>query len=120
MKSLWNRRARWVFAAAGSLALCAAHAQSPQEGNRPLEPDAAMLGKTEAILDYCTKADPGSVAKRQAQLKHLVQGASKETLARVRGSGAYKKAHDMTADFAGKVDEHNVKRLCSETVATNK
>jgi len=120
MKRRLGRAAQWVIAAAGSLVGSIALAQLPQGGGKPSTPDARALGLTDAMLDYCAKADPDSVAKRREQLRQLVRGASKETLVRVRRSDEYKRAHDGMVDFVGKVDEHNAKRLCAEPLAINK
>lgn len=83
-------------------------------------PDAKALGMTEAILSYCANADPSAAVKYQERVKLLVQGASEETLAEVRKSDEYRQAHDSVADLVGKVDEHNAKRACSESLAENK
>src|SRR5207237_9354615 len=55
-------------------------------GSEPLSP--RMLGMTEAVFDYCAKADPKGAAKVHARLKRLVQGGGREGLAGVRTSDA--------------------------------
>jgi hypothetical protein len=79
--------------------------------------NARSLGITEAVVEYCSKADPSAEAKYQARVKRLVQGASKEALAKLRRSTEYRQAHDSEAEFIGKVDQHNVSRACSESPA---
>jgi hypothetical protein len=76
-----------------------------------------MLGTTEALLDYCTKADPKGAAKVRARLKEMVKGASSETLAQARKSDEYRKARSAMEDFAAKIDPHNASRACSGPVA---
>jgi hypothetical protein len=86
----------------------------------PQTPDARALGITEAMLDYCAKAYPSSAVKFQYQITRLTQGASAETLAKVRGSKEYHRAHDAEGDFVGKVDPHNAKRVCSKPLVAPK
>ena len=83
--------------------------------SEPVNP--RMLGMTEAMFEYCAKADPKGAAKVHARLKRLVQGASKETLAAVRKSDEYRKARGSVEDFVAKVDERNVSRVCSGPLA---
>jgi hypothetical protein len=79
--------------------------------------NARTLGITEAVLDYCAKADPTDAAKVHARLKQLVRGATKESLAAARKSDEYLKARSSMEDFVSKVDERNAHRLCSESAA---
>lgn len=83
-------------------------------------PDARALGTTEAILNYCTKADPADADKYQARDKLLIGKASQEDLDELRNSDEYRQAYDSVADFVAKVDEHNAKRVCSESVDQRK
>jgi len=83
-------------------------------------PDPHALGMTEAVFDYCAKADPKGAAKVRARLKRLVQGASRETLAKVRKSDEYRKARSSVEDFVAKVDERNASRVCSGPLAASK
>ena len=82
--------------------------------------DARTLGIAEAVLDYCAKNDPTGGAKVRARLKQLVQGASKEALAKARKSAEYRSAHDSEVDFLSKVDPHNAHRLCSGPAVATK
>ncbi len=86
--------------------------------SEPLNP--RMLGMTEAVFDYCAKADPKGAAKVHARLKRLVQGASREALAEVRKSDEYRKARSSVEDFVAKVDERNASRVCSGPLAASK
>jgi hypothetical protein len=79
--------------------------------SEPLNP--RMLGMTEAMFEYCAKADPKGAVKVHARLKRLVQGASQETLAEVRKSDEYRKARSSVENFVAKVDARNASRVCS-------
>jgi hypothetical protein len=83
-------------------------------------PDPRALGMTEAVFDYCAKADPKGAAKVFARLKRLTQGASTETLAEVRKSDQYRKARSSVDDFVAKVNERNASRVCSGPLAAGK
>jgi len=78
--------------------------------------NAAVLGKTEALLTYCLKAYPGSADTYRRQVTRITQGASEQALISVRNSMEYRRAHADVEDFVGKVDARNVKRMCSESV----
>src|SRR2546421_12028027 len=53
--------------------------------SEPLSP--RMLGMTEAVFDYCAKADPKGAAKVHARLKRLVQGGDRGKVRKVRQRG---------------------------------
>ena len=76
--------------------------------------DAKALGTTEALLGYCLKADPGSVDAIRQRAARIRDGASDQAIARARNSAQYREAEVALKDFVGKVDPHNVKRICSE------
>ncbi len=108
---------RTVFIAVAALAWSGASAagQSAAHG-----PDPRELGKTEAVLDYCAKADPQDAGKIHARLTQLLKGASKESIAEARQSQEYQKARRSEEDFLAKVDEHNATHVCSQHVAAAK
>jgi hypothetical protein len=81
---------------------------------------AQALGITEGVLNYCGSIDPAAAAKLRERIKQLVRGASEQQLADVRHSDEYRRAYDSVVDFVGKVDEHNAKRICSESPAERK
>ena len=83
-------------------------------------PDPKALGVTEALLDYCAKAYPESAVKFQYEITRLTHGASAETLAAVRSSEPYRRAHDAESDFVSKVDPRNAKRTCSRPLVARK
>ena len=83
-------------------------------------PDPKALGLTEALLDYCAKAYPESAVKFQYEITRLTQGASAQTLAQVRNSEPYRRAHDAESDFVSRVDPRNAKRTCSRPLVARK
>jgi hypothetical protein len=81
------------------------------------KPDPKVLATAEAIIAYCAKAEPSSVAKYQHSIQTITRGASDETLAKVRKSDAYLQAHASVDEFLAKVDEHNAPKVCSRSLA---
>jgi hypothetical protein len=75
------------------------------------------LGVAEAMLRFCGRVDHAAEPKLKENVKLMVQGASSETLARIRRSEDYRSAQRSVSAFADKIDEHNVKRFCSESPA---
>ena len=56
----------------------------------------------------------GELRWEQARAKYLEDlGAWNAAPANVRKSDAYQKAHQSVDDFVGKVDEHNVGKVCT-------
>jgi hypothetical protein len=102
------------------LVLCGTVALAQLALADPAAPDAKALGISEAVLSYCARVVPSVAAKYQERVKRVAQGASAATLAKVRNSDEYRKAHASVDDFVGKVDEHNAKVVCSESVAQSK
>jgi hypothetical protein len=83
-------------------------------------PDPHALGVNESLLSYCSKAVPATAAGYKQKIRQLVQGASEETLSRVRASGAYQQARASMEDFVTRVDEHNAKRMCTNGLAARR
>jgi hypothetical protein len=77
--------------------------------------NAQALGVTESVLQYCGALDPAAAARLREKIKQIIGGASNQQLAKVRGSDEYRRAYDSVVDFIGKVDEHNARRVCSES-----
>lgn len=75
------------------------------------------LGIAEAKVRFCGRVAPAAEPKLKEKVKLLVQGASRETLDRIRRSEDYHKAHESVDAFAAKIDEHNYQRFCSESPA---
>ena len=97
---------------------CLSQTETEQTGTEA--PDARALGTTEAILNYCTQADPADADKYRAQQKLLTAGASPEELDKLRNSDEYRQAYDSMTGFTDKVDKRNAKRVCSESVNQRK
>lgn len=99
------------------LALSAWPAQVPADEPAP---NAHAIGIAESMLKYCARVDADAATKLRDKVKTLEQGASRDQLATLRSSDEYRKAFDSVTYFTGKVDEHNAKRLCNESLAANK
>ncbi len=118
MTTLWNGSVRlkrlptWLACAWLAVPLLV-HADTPS-----VNPHA--LGTVESILNYCARLDPAAAVKLREQVKQLAQGASDRQLAEVRNSNEYRESYDSVVDFVAKVDEHNAKRICSETPVEHK
>jgi hypothetical protein len=82
-------------------------------------PNAHAIGIAESMLKYCARVDADVALKLRDKVRTLEQRASRDELARLRSSDEYRKAFDSVTYFTGKVDEHNAKRLCSESLAAN-
>jgi len=82
--------------------------------------DPRALGIVESIVNFCGRLDPASAVKLREQVKQLAQGASEQQLTEVRNSNEYREAYDSVVDVVAKVDEHNAKRVCSETPVEHK
>jgi hypothetical protein len=74
--------------------------------------NARELGLADAVLEYCTKADPTSVDAVKARVNRVTHGASPRELAKVREGSGYVGARRAEADFLGKVDPRNAARIC--------
>jgi len=77
-------------------------------------------GITESVLHFCGPVDPEAAARLKEKIAQLVQGASEDAEAKLRGSDEYRKAYDSVTDFVGKVDERNARRFCSVSLAQSK
>jgi hypothetical protein len=83
-------------------------------------PDARALGITEAIVGYCSKVDPSSAAVYRERIRMVAENASEEQLAKLRQSDEYQRAHASVDEFVAKVDEHNSRKVCAESLRRNK
>jgi hypothetical protein len=86
----------------------------------PTAPNAQVLGVAESVLSYCATRDPTAAATLRERIKMIVQGASPQQLTKLRASDEYRSAYDSVVEFVSKVDEHNAKNFCSETLAAPK
>jgi len=83
-------------------------------------PNAHVLGVAESALNYCGPVDPAAAVRMRTIIEQLIQGVSQQQLSEVRESDEYRKAYDSVTDLVGKVDEHNAKRICAESVADSR
>jgi hypothetical protein len=82
-------------------------------------PQAQTLATTEAILELCAKLVPADASRYRDQASLLAQGASAETLAKVRKSGEYQQFRDSTLESLAKVDAKDAKKACEQNLAQN-
>jgi hypothetical protein len=74
----------------------------------------------ETILEHCAKLNPAAADQYREQAKMLAQGASDETLDKVRKSDEYQQSRDSTLESLAKVDDQNAKKACAQGLAQNK
>ncbi len=84
------------------------------------DPGAQRLGIAEAMTVYCTKADPPAAGKFREAAKQLIKGRTKTALTELRHSDAYRRAFQSVVQFSAKIDEHNAKRFCGESLAPSR
>jgi hypothetical protein len=102
------------------LALSLAIALVPlAQADEPL-PDAKSLAMTEAILDHCAKVDPAYASNYHKRVQLVAQGASEETLAKVRKTDDYQQAHNSAVESLAKVKEQDAKKMCSQALTENR
>lgn len=80
-------------------------------------PPAQSLATVEAILEHCAKLIPSAADRFRDQAKLVTQGASEETLTKVRKSGEYQTSHDSTLESLAKVSEKDGKKACEQHLA---
>jgi hypothetical protein len=81
---------------------------------------AQALGQMEALLSYCSNIDPATATRYQERVKRLLEGASVETLAKMRKSDEYQQSHDAMTDVFGKFDPESGRQACAQYLATDK
>ena len=82
-------------------------------------PDAKALATIEALVDHCAKANPASASNYQKRVQLVAQGASEETLAKVRKTDEYRQAHDSAVESLAKTNEQDTKKMCSQALTEN-
>jgi hypothetical protein len=82
-------------------------------------PQAQSLATTEAILEHCAKLNPAAADQYREQAKLLTQGASEETLAKVRKSDEYQQSRDSALESLAKVDAQDATKACAQNLAQN-
>jgi hypothetical protein len=91
----------------------------PALADEPM-PDAKSLAMTEAILEHCAKVDPAYASDYHKRVALVTQGASEETLAKVRKTDEYRLTHDSAVESLAKVKEQDAKKVCSQALAENR
>jgi hypothetical protein len=61
------------------------------------------------------KVAPETADEHRQQVEVLAKNASQRQLAQVRNSGAYRNAQRAVQEFVAKIDQHNVRRVCSKS-----
>ena len=79
---------------------------------------ARSLGIWDRVVQYCASSDPVAAAKLRGKVDELTKGLSNQQIADLRQSDEYHSAHTWMDGFVSQVDEHNTKRLCSESAAS--
>ncbi len=98
----------WLLAAIVAPGLALADEPAPQ---------AQSFATVEVILEHCAKLIPASADRYREHAKLLAQGASEETLAKLRKSEEYRAARDSTLESLAKVDEQVAKKSCEQHLA---
>jgi len=86
----------------------------------PAAPQADTLATMETILEHCAKLNPAAADQYREQAKRLGQGASEETLDKVRKSGEYQQSRDSTLESLAKIDEEGAKKACAQSLSQSK
>ena len=79
-------------------------------------PQAQALATMETILEHCAKLNPVAADQYREQVKLLAQGASEETLAKVRKSDEYQQSRDSTLESLAKVDDQDAQKACAQSL----
>ena len=103
MSSCWKRIA-WAAAVLPALASADEPAVNVQ-----------ALATTQAILDFCARANPKAAEQYAQQAQALLQGVSAREADELRKSDAYQQTYDSTAQMIGDVPEKEARRACSES-----
>jgi hypothetical protein len=81
-------------------------------------PAPAALGQMESLLDSCSKLDPKWASALKQQHEQLVQGVTKEDLAKVRAADDYKAAYKDFSDRYESVSKDEALKSCSMLLGT--
>lgn len=89
------------------------------QADQQMTTDAKSLAIMDRVLEYCGPIDPSAAAKLRDKIKGLTKGLTEQQVADLRATPEYQAASSSIAEFVGKVDEHNAKKICSESVSQN-
>jgi len=98
----------WLLAAIAAPGLALADEPAPQ---------AQALATAEAILEHCAVLIPSEADRFRKQGTLLTQGASEETLDKVRKSDEYQQSRNLALESLAKVDEKDAKKACAQNSA---
>jgi hypothetical protein len=115
MKTSLNKQLLMVAALTSGLLAGAPFSRADKPGL-----NVQQLAIAESVLKVCGPVDADAAKKLQDKVAQLVQGASEEALAKARDSDDYRHAYDLVMKFAGQVDEHNAKTVCTNQSADSK
>jgi hypothetical protein len=79
---------------------------------------ARALGIWDRVVQYCASSDPAAASQLRDKINELTKGLSNQQIADLRQSDEYHAAYTWMDGFVSQVDEHNIKRLCSESAAS--
>jgi len=127
MTNYWLGR---LTAMSATISMLLASPASPAQ-DRPSQPtlastrasqlDARSLALSDTKRSYCTKLAPSQAGEFETQAKFLERGTSRETLAKLRASGAYKSIYDAEAAFLESVPpENGVRLICARNAPPKK
>jgi hypothetical protein len=74
--------------------------------------DGATLGHIEAVVKFCSHAQPQLAARFQERLKSATPRASQEDIAKARKSKEYGQAHDAAEEELGKIPKEKAGEAC--------
>ena len=83
-------------------------------------PQARSLAIVERLLQYCADSDAAAAAKLRDKVNELTKALSEQQIVDLRQTQEYQSAYVSMDGFINKVDEHNTKRLCTESVSEKK
>jgi hypothetical protein len=88
-------------------------------GDQATSVQAKSLAVVDRVLQYCSSVDPGVASKLRQKIKDLTKGLTDQQVADLRQTEEYQAAYASIEEFVGKVDEHNAKKVCSESLSQN-
>ena len=81
---------------------------------------ARSLAIVERLLQYCADSDAVAATKLRDKVNELTKPLSEQQVLDLRQTTEYQSAYVSMDGFINKVDEHNTKRLCTESVSEKK
>ena len=86
-------------------------------GDQALSQQAKSLAIMDRVLQYCGTVDPGAAGKLRQKIQDLTKGLTQQQVADLRQTQEYQAAYASMEEFVGQVDEHNAKKVCSESLS---